>query len=215
MRTIFVTALALMLISAGPAAAQNIGMGEELFGRCALCHDIGEGAQNRQGPQLNGLFGRPAASVPDFPYSPALREAGAAGLVWTPETVAGFIAKPKHFEPGTGMIFPGLRNELDIADVIAYLASVQQSATDTATDALELGRTLVETQCGGCHATGRDGASPRPDAPAFRTLHERYPVADLTEALVEGLVSGHPDMPEFTFEPDEADAIVNYLETLE
>jgi cytochrome c2 len=210
-RGVVVAAMAVVGMLALPAAAQNVRMGEEVFGRCALCHEIGEGARNRQGPELNGLFGRPAASVPGFPYSAALREAGAAGLVWTPETVAAFVARPKHFEPGTGMIFPGLQNAADIADLIAYLESVQAGAGD----ALALGQMLVETQCGGCHATGPAGDSPRPDAPAFRTLHERYDVADLTEALVEGLVSGHPDMPEFTFEPDEADAIVRYLKSLE
>ena len=62
---------------------------------------------------------------------------------------------------------------------------------------------------------GPAGASPHAEAPPFRTLHERYDVGDLEEALVEGLVSGHPDMPEFEFEPEQAEAIVAYLRSLE
>lgn len=80
---------------------------------------------------------------------------------------------------------------------------------------LETGRLLVESNCGGCHATGRTGDSPHPQAPPFRLLHERYDVTDLSEALVEGLVSGHPDMPEFTFDPQDAEAIVAWLKSLE
>ena len=203
--------LAVLLLAAAPAAAQNVEMGAEVFGRCALCHEIGEGAASRQGPPLSGIFGRRAASVPDFPYSEAMRQQGADGLIWTPATVAAFIAKPKHFEPGTGMIFPGLKNAADIEDVVAYLQSLQ-----TPDDiALQLGHSLLDVYCSACHAIGPAGDSPHPEAPPFRTLHERYDVGDLEEALVEGLVSGHPDMPEFEFEPEQATAIVAYLRSLE
>ena len=64
-------------------------------------------------------------------------------------------------------------------------------------------------------AVGKTGASPHDEAPPFRDLHLRYDVADLTEGLVEGLVSGHPDMPEFEFTPEQADAVVAYLKSLE
>lgn len=77
------------------------------------------------------------------------------------------------------------------------------------------GRTLVEQYCADCHAIGLAGDSPHQAAPPFRTLHERYDVEWLTEALVEGLVTGHPDMPEFEFDPIQAAAIVAYLQWLE
>ena len=77
-----------------------------------------------------------------------------------------------------------------------------------------LGRTLVDTYCSVCHSIERTGTSPHPDAPPFRTLGDRYDVEMLSEALVEGLVSGHPDMPEFAFDPHEAAAIVSYLKWL-
>jgi cytochrome c len=199
-----------LLSWAAPAASQDYGLGAQLFERCAMCHEIGEGAQNRQGPQLNALFGRRAASLADFPYSTALREAGDQGLTWTPETVAAFIANPRHFEPGTGMIFPGLKNPADVDDVVAYLLGLEAAASEQ----IQLGQMLVEMNCGGCHSTAREGESPHNEAPPFRLLGERYDIADLSEALVEGLVSGHPDMPEFTFEPDEAEVIIAFLESL-
>ncbi len=56
--------------------------------------------------------------------------------------------------------------------------------------------------------------SPLPEAPTFAEVAKRYPAEDLEEALAEGIVTGHPDMPEFVFEPDEIDAIVAYFDSL-
>lgn len=80
---------------------------------------------------------------------------------------------------------------------------------------VERGRTLARTQCARCHAVGRTGASPLRQAPPFRTLHQSYPVEDLGEALTEGIRTGHPSMPEFRFDPDEAEALIAYLKSLE
>ncbi|MBK3401952.1 cytochrome c [Methylorubrum populi] len=80
---------------------------------------------------------------------------------------------------------------------------------------VERGRALARSQCARCHAVGRMGASPLRQAPPFRTLHERYPVEDLAEALAEGIRTGHPTMPEFRFAPDEAEALIVYLKSLE
>lgn len=79
---------------------------------------------------------------------------------------------------------------------------------------IELGRLLAETYCSDCHASGAEGESPFPAAPPFRSLPDRYDVRLLEEALVEGLVTGHPAMPEFEFEPHQARAIIDYLESL-
>jgi len=57
--------------------------------------------------------------------------------------------------------------------------------------------------------------SPHPDAPAFRTLPKRYPIDYLAEALAEGISTGHPDMPEFVASPDQIDAIIAYIESLQ
>jgi mono/diheme cytochrome c family protein len=77
------------------------------------------------------------------------------------------------------------------------------------------GQTLVEANCGACHATGSSGDSPAPEAPAFRTLSQNYRVAQLQEALAEGISVGHPAMPEFAFPPEDVDAIVAYLESIQ
>jgi mono/diheme cytochrome c family protein len=77
------------------------------------------------------------------------------------------------------------------------------------------GEALVRTNCSPCHAVGPAGTSPHPDAPAFRTLSERYPIEDLAEALAEGISTGHPDMPEFVASPDQIDAIIAYIKSLQ
>jgi cytochrome c len=95
--------------------------------------------------------------------------------------------------------------------VLYLLAAIGATMAPAAAQDEAAGRVLVSTYCAGCHAIERVGASPHPDAPPLRTLNERYDVELLSEALVEGLVSGHPDMPEFAFDPQEAAAIVDYL----
>ena len=76
------------------------------------------------------------------------------------------------------------------------------------------GLALVEKNCARCHAVGRSGASPRSEAPPFRFLSRRYPLESLAEALAEGIVTGHNDMPEFRFAPHEIDAILTYLNSI-
>ena len=73
------------------------------------------------------------------------------------------------------------------------------------------GETLAERLCSRCHAIGNAGESTHPDAPPFRMLHRNYPVNNLQEALIEGIITGHPDMPEFKFEPEDADQLINYM----
>ena len=80
---------------------------------------------------------------------------------------------------------------------------------------LKRGEALLTRACARCHAVGRTGDSPRPDAPAFRTLGGRYPMSALEEALGEGIVSGHPDMPEFSFDAPDVGAIIAYLDSIQ
>jgi mono/diheme cytochrome c family protein len=77
------------------------------------------------------------------------------------------------------------------------------------------GEVLVRENCSRCHAVGVTGDSPNPDAPPFRTLSSKYPVSDLAESLAEGIVSGHPEMPIFVFMPNDVDAIIAYLESIQ
>lgn len=77
------------------------------------------------------------------------------------------------------------------------------------------GFAIVQAHCARCHAVERVGASPLPAAPPFRTLHERYPVESLEESLAEGIVTGHPDMPEFSFDSGQVGDVIAYLKSLE
>jgi mono/diheme cytochrome c family protein len=88
-------------------------------------------------------------------------------------------------------------------------------AADLRSPDVKRGRALVESNCSGCHAIGRADASPMPDAPPLREVHQRYPVEFLAEALAEGLTTGHPGKPVFKFDAQEADDIIDYLRSLE
>jgi mono/diheme cytochrome c family protein len=77
------------------------------------------------------------------------------------------------------------------------------------------GLELLQHYCARCHAVGASDASAHHLAPPFRTLGQRYAIDSLEEALAEGLVSGHPDMPEFTFAPDDVGAIIAYLKSIQ
>jgi mono/diheme cytochrome c family protein len=77
------------------------------------------------------------------------------------------------------------------------------------------GLTIARTNCARCHSIDKVSPSPLKIAPPFRTLHERYPVTALEEPLAEGIVTGHPNMPEFRFEPDQIHDFIEFLKTLE
>ena len=79
---------------------------------------------------------------------------------------------------------------------------------------LRAGRMLLEDHCGSCHAISAIAPSPLEEAPAFREVVTRYPVADLEESLAEGIVTGHPNMPQVAFDPGALDAVMAYLEAL-
>lgn len=77
------------------------------------------------------------------------------------------------------------------------------------------GRALAEALCASCHAVGRDGESPLAEAPPLRTLAQRYPITALEEALAEGVLTGHPAMPQFEFQPQQIDALIAYLQSIQ
>lgn len=96
----------------------------------------------------------------------------------------------------------------------AALVSSSLSGAATANDVAAAGERLAVDKCAACHAVGRAGSSPKPDAPPFRSLHLKYPVSHLAEALAEGITTGHPDMPEFVFSTDEIAAFLAYIEMI-
>lgn len=124
-KNIFASAL-MVAASAGIAAADgDAAKGEKVFRKCQACHAVGEGAENKVGPVLNGLLGRAVAAGEGFDYSDALAAKGAEGVVWDEDTLEAFLEKPRDWAPGTKMSFAGLRKEADRENVIAYLATFQ------------------------------------------------------------------------------------------
>ena len=77
------------------------------------------------------------------------------------------------------------------------------------------GKVFVQANCSRCHAVGKVGESPLGPAPPFRTLHNQYPVESLQEALAEGIVTGHPSMPQFQLDPGQVQDVIDYLKSLE
>jgi cytochrome c len=100
------------------------------------------------------------------------------------------------------------------ASLITLLTSsaMAQSALEPAA---QRGLMIARTNCARCHSIDRVTASPLTIAPPFRTLHKKYPVENLEEALAEGISTGHPTMPEFRFDPGQVNDFIAYLKTLE
>jgi cytochrome c len=118
-------AIAFVMVAAGlgHAAAQdlpagNAADGEAVARQCQLCHTIGPGPPKPAGPVLNGVVGRPAGSVEGFVYSSAMRE---SGLIWDEANLAEYLRDPRGKVPGNKMLFLGIKDDQNLADLIAYL----------------------------------------------------------------------------------------------
>ena len=104
------------------ALAQDAEHGRQTYKVCLPCH-VPDVETNKLGPHLKGVFGRAAGSVDGFRYSQAMRDAGAAGLVWDEKSLSEFLSSPKSKVPGTSMRFWGFWSQSPIDDLIAYLKS--------------------------------------------------------------------------------------------
>ena len=116
---------AVVFLLAGSLAAHADGdpaLGKKVFNRCIACHEAATD-RDKVGPHLMGVVGRKAGSAESFEghYSQAMKDAGAAGLVWDEANLAEYLKAPKLKVPGNRMAFTGLTNDDDIANVIAYL----------------------------------------------------------------------------------------------
>ena len=87
--------------------------------------------------------------------------------------------------------------------------------SDELSPAAQRGLTIMRTNCASCHSIDKVSESPLKVAPPFRTLHQRYPVESLEESLAEGIITGHPTMPEFRFDPGQVADVIAYLKSLE
>jgi cytochrome c len=110
-----------VLLAATTSLAQAAGdpaEGEKVFAKCKICHQIGEGAKNAIGPELNGLIGRHSGTAPGYNYSDANKN---SGITWDEKNFRDYIKNPKAKIPGTKMIFAGLPKDTDIDNLLAYL----------------------------------------------------------------------------------------------
>lgn len=106
------------LLAPTSAMAADVAAGQAIFARCKICHNVQTGAPNGVGPNLHGVFGRKAGSVPNFLYSAAMKE---SGIVWDDETLQKYLQNPKDFIAGNKMAFPGIKDENDLSNLLAYL----------------------------------------------------------------------------------------------
>jgi cytochrome c len=117
-----IVAGALALCGSTALAQGDAANGEKVFNKCKACHAVDE-PDNKIGPHLVGIFGRPAGSLEDFRYSNAMKE---SGVTWNEETIAAYLADPRGYIKGNRMALAGLKEE-EIADLIAYLKEASAS----------------------------------------------------------------------------------------
>ncbi|MCC6983159.1 MAG: cytochrome c family protein [Bauldia sp.] len=108
-------------------AAADPGAGQSVSTRCSACHTFDENGQNRVGPNLYGVVGRGIGGKEGFNYSPPFQQLMAAGDTWTFERLDGFLADPRGTIPGTRMAVPGITDEADRHNLVAYLRTLSAS----------------------------------------------------------------------------------------
>jgi len=118
-----VFAAALLLAFPAIAPAADVAAGQAAFARCKICHSIQAGAPSPVGPNLHGVFCRKAGALEGYSYSEAMKN---SGIVWDDETLAKYLHDPRGSLPGNKMAFPGLKNDEEVANLLAYLHQATQ-----------------------------------------------------------------------------------------
>ena len=188
--------LALMLALAAPALAQDtadpVAEGRKLSEiNCTRCHNIEAEGES------------PLTDAPPF------RE---ISLNYdSMELIDGFMEGLAVRHP----LMPDWEvTEPQAEALAAFILSLRSGGDKKGDSPILAGHDILRTHCARCHAIGSDGDSPEAKAPPFRDVVKRYDPAALEEALAEGIVTGHEQMPVIAFEPDQVSAIVAYLQTL-
>jgi cytochrome c2 len=109
-------------------ATASVANGQNVAKKCQICHDLTKGAANRVGPHLWGIVDRPVASVPDFPYSDAMKAFSEGGKkTWTVDLLGTYLENPKAVVPGTKMAFPGIPDVNQRAQLVAFLRTLSDN----------------------------------------------------------------------------------------
>jgi cytochrome c len=116
-----VFAVVLSFAMADACAAADIEAGKKTFQKCALCHTA-EAGKNKVGPSLFGIVGRNSASLSNYDYSDAMKN---FNHIWTEQTLDIYLTDPRAMIPGIKMIFPGIKDKTERADLIAYLETLK------------------------------------------------------------------------------------------
>ncbi len=204
-------AFLIALTLAPPALAEAEGdHGRNVFKKCKSCHQIGEGATDRVGPNLNGVIGRPAGAIEGFRYSKAMLAAAKDGLVWDVDHLDRYLTNPRDYMKGTRMSFRGLKDARDRSTVIAYLA---EASGDTDRDPAVAAEILalegdpdygeyLSGECVTCHRadggddgipsiTGWDTAAFVTALHAYKSKHRDHPVMQMaTSRLNDEEIAG-------------------------
>jgi cytochrome c2 len=121
-QTTILTLALLLNLMPRPGAAADTAPGQTIFNRCKICHSLDAG-KNMVGPSLHGIFGRKAGTSDNFTYSEAMKS---SGIVWDDDALTKYLRNPQEVVPGAKMAFPGLKDDKQIADLLAYLHQAAQ-----------------------------------------------------------------------------------------
>jgi cytochrome c len=108
----------------GQLPKANADAGADVFKKCLTCHTPNKGDRNLVGPNLWGIVGRKVASISGFAYSDAMKSHGGE---WSWEQLAKYLHKPSEAVPGNKMVFQGVEDNADLADLLAYLRKLSDS----------------------------------------------------------------------------------------
>jgi cytochrome c len=106
---------------ANAALAADSAAGQKIFKtQCGICHAVVAG-ESRIGPTLFGVVGRPAGSVPGFNYTADHKK---LGVTWDAANLDKYVANPRAMVPDTSMVYAGLKDDAERADLVAYLETL-------------------------------------------------------------------------------------------
>lgn len=114
-------ALAMIFVPVAAHADGDAAAGKTVFNKCSICHSIKDG-ENKIGPSLYGVVGRPSHSEPGYTYSEAMKK---YDVTWDADALNTYLVDPRKVVTGTKMIFPGIKDDTERSNVIAYLGTLK------------------------------------------------------------------------------------------